>query len=47
MKPLVRHAGKVLACLVSAAFIALAVRGVDWSTMGEAFRGARYSLVVL
>jgi len=34
MKPLVRHAGKVLACLISAAFIYFAARGVDWSTMG-------------
>jgi hypothetical protein len=47
VKRLLRHGGKVLACLLSALLIYLALRGVNWGRMAQAFRAADYPLVIL
>jgi glycosyltransferase 2 family protein len=46
VRGVLRHAGKLLACVLSLGLIALAVRGVEWGKMGEAFRQANYTLVL-
>jgi uncharacterized protein (TIRG00374 family) len=47
LKGMLRHAGKLLACVLSAVLIYLALRGVEWAKMGEAFRQANYPLIIL
>ena len=47
MKDRLRHLGTVAACAVSALFLYLAFRKVDWGQMAGAFVGVNYPLVLL
>ena len=47
MKRRLRHLGTVAACAVSALFLYLAFRKVDWGKMAGAFVGVNYPLVLL